>query len=52
MSLDYAIASAVPLGFMNYFLVGWLNGELDKYYVESWKSKRFEYFYSDDINSG
>jgi hypothetical protein len=32
----YAIASAVPLGAMNYFLVGWLNGELDKYYVESW----------------
>lgn len=24
---------------MNYFLVGWLNGNLDKYYVESWQSK-------------
>ncbi|RYN80176.1 hypothetical protein AA0117_g3140 [Alternaria alternata] len=33
----YAIASAVPLGALNYFLVGWLNGDLDKYYVESWK---------------
>jgi cellulose synthase/poly-beta-1,6-N-acetylglucosamine synthase-like glycosyltransferase len=32
----YAIATAVPLGALNYFLVGWLNGELDKYYVESW----------------
>jgi hypothetical protein len=32
----YAIASAVPLGCLNYFLVGWLNGDLDKYYVESW----------------
>lgn len=37
--LDYAIASAVPLGTMNYFLVGWFNGHLDKFYVESWKSK-------------
>jgi hypothetical protein len=35
----YAIASSVPLGFLNYFLVGWLNGDLDKYYVESWQSK-------------
>jgi hypothetical protein len=35
--IDYAIASSVPLGALNYFLVGWLNG--DKYYVESWKSK-------------
>jgi hypothetical protein len=34
---DYAIGSAVPLGFVNYFLVGWLNGDLDKYYVESWQ---------------
>jgi hypothetical protein len=34
---DYAIGSAVPLGFLNYFLVGWLNGDLDKYYVESWQ---------------
>ncbi|KAH7559725.1 hypothetical protein BM1_03359 [Bipolaris maydis] len=33
----YAIGSAVPLGALNYFLVGWLNGELDKYYIESWK---------------
>lgn len=35
----YALASAVPLGALNYFLVGWFNGDLDKYYVESWKSK-------------
>jgi hypothetical protein len=35
----YAIGSAVPLGCLNYFLVGWLNGDLDKYYVESWQSK-------------
>ncbi|KAL5119775.1 hypothetical protein ACEQ8H_002381 [Pleosporales sp. CAS-2024a] len=34
----YAIASSVPLGVMNYFLVGWLNGNLDKYYVESWQT--------------
>ena len=33
----YALGSAVPLGALNYFLVGWLNGDLDKYYVESWK---------------
>ncbi|KAH7390820.1 glycosyl transferase family group 2-domain-containing protein, partial [Phaeosphaeria sp. MPI-PUGE-AT-0046c] len=32
----YAIASAIPLGCLNYFLVGWLNGDLDKYYVQSW----------------
>lgn len=37
----YALGSAVPLGAVNYFLVGWLNGDLDKYYVESWKSKLF-----------
>ncbi|KAF2820258.1 hypothetical protein CC86DRAFT_459765 [Ophiobolus disseminans] len=34
---DYAIGTAVPLGFLNYFLVGWLNGDLDKFYVESWQ---------------
>ncbi|KAL6711095.1 hypothetical protein ACN47E_006970 [Coniothyrium glycines] len=33
----YALGSAVPLGALNYFLVGWLNGNLDKYYVESWQ---------------
>lgn len=33
----YALGSAVPLGALNYFLVGWFNGDLDKYYVESWK---------------
>lgn len=33
----YALGSAVPLGALNYFLVGWLNGDLDKYYVPSWQ---------------
>ncbi|KAF1356043.1 hypothetical protein EJ07DRAFT_181633 [Lizonia empirigonia] len=37
VSSYYALASAVPLGLLNYFLVGWLNGELDKFYVESWQ---------------
>ncbi|KAF2032045.1 hypothetical protein EK21DRAFT_61793 [Setomelanomma holmii] len=32
----YALGSAVPLGFMNYFLVGWFNGSLDKFYIQSW----------------
>lgn len=36
----YALGSAVPLGALNYFLVGWLNGDLDKYYVPSWQSKQ------------
>lgn len=39
VSSYYALASAVPLGLLNYFLVGWLNGELDKFYVESWQGK-------------
>ncbi|XPS79894.1 hypothetical protein M3J09_011863 [Ascochyta lentis] len=37
VSSFYALASAVPLGALNYFLVGWFNGELDKFYVESWQ---------------
>lgn len=37
ISSYYALASAVPLGALNYFLVGWFNGELDKFYVESWQ---------------
>lgn len=37
--LDYALGSAVPLGFMNYFLVGWFNGSLDKFYIQSWDGK-------------
>ena len=41
ISSYYAIASSVPFGILNYFLVGWMNGDLDKFYVESWKSKFF-----------
>jgi hypothetical protein len=33
----YAIASAFPLTLMNYFLIGWFQGELDPIYSESWK---------------
>ncbi|UPX13188.1 uncharacterized protein EKO05_0003711 [Ascochyta rabiei] len=39
VSSYYALASAVPLGALNYFLVGWFNGELDKFYVDSWQGK-------------
>jgi hypothetical protein len=34
---DYALASGFPFTIMNYFLVGWFNGYLDKFYMESWK---------------
>ncbi|CAI6331822.1 unnamed protein product [Periconia digitata] len=37
ISSYYAIASSVPFGILNYFLIGWFNGDLDKFYVESWK---------------
>ncbi|KAF2864818.1 glycosyl transferase family group 2-domain-containing protein [Massariosphaeria phaeospora] len=37
ISSYYAIASSVPFGILNYCLVGWKNGDLDKFYVESWK---------------
>ncbi|KIW40901.1 hypothetical protein, variant 2 [Exophiala oligosperma] len=33
----YAIASAWILTVMNYFLIGWFNGYLDHYYVDSFK---------------
>ena len=39
MAIDYALASAVPLGCVNYFLVGWFNGSLDKFYIQSWDGK-------------
>lgn len=32
------MASGFFLTVMNYFLIGWFNGYLDKYYLESWKS--------------
>lgn len=37
VSSYYAIGAAVPLALVNYFLVGWFNGDLDKFYMESWK---------------
>ncbi|KAL8693957.1 MAG: hypothetical protein Q9218_001315 [Villophora microphyllina] len=33
----YAIGSAWILTLMNYFLIGWFNGHLDHYYVDSFK---------------
>ena len=33
----YAIASGLPLVLANYFLVGWYNQSIDKYYLSSWK---------------
>jgi len=33
----YALAFGLPLTLLNYLLVGWYNGYLDKFYMESWK---------------
>lgn len=33
----YAIASALPLTLLNYFLIGWFQDDLDPVYSESWK---------------
>ncbi|KAF4595382.1 Glycosyl transferase, family 2 [Ophiocordyceps camponoti-floridani] len=33
----YAIGAAWIMTVVNYFLVGWFNGYLDKYYVDSWR---------------
>ncbi|KAF2634139.1 hypothetical protein P280DRAFT_494481 [Massarina eburnea CBS 473.64] len=33
----YALGSAWVLTLLNYFLVGWFNGVLDKYYIDSFK---------------
>lgn len=33
----YAIGAAWIMTSINYFLMGWFNGYLDKYYVDSWK---------------
>lgn len=35
--LDYALAVGLVLTVLNYFLIGWFNGWLDKFYLESWK---------------
>jgi hypothetical protein len=32
----YALASSFPMTVMNYFIVGWFNGSLDKFYLDSW----------------
>ena len=37
MIVDYALAFGLPLTLLNYLLVGWYNGYLDKFYMESWK---------------
>lgn len=42
MFADYALASGLPLTILNYFLIGWFNGDLDKFYMESWKVSRTE----------
>ncbi|KAK6952550.1 hypothetical protein Daesc_007091 [Daldinia eschscholtzii] len=33
----YAIGAAWIMTSVNYFIVGWFNGYLDKYYIDSWK---------------
>jgi hypothetical protein len=33
----YAIASALPVSIINYVLVGWMAGELDALYEDSFK---------------
>jgi hypothetical protein len=33
----YAIGSSLPLTVINYFLIGWFNGALDHYYLDSFK---------------
>ncbi|KAL9131681.1 MAG: hypothetical protein Q9217_000422, partial [Psora testacea] len=33
----YAIGAAWIMTLVNYFLIGWFNGYLDKYYIDSWK---------------
>ncbi len=33
----YAIGSSLPLTLMNYFIIGWFNGALDHYYLDSFK---------------
>ncbi|ELR08325.1 hypothetical protein GMDG_03120 [Pseudogymnoascus destructans 20631-21] len=33
----YALAFGLPLTILNYFLIGWENGYIDSFYIESWK---------------
>src|SRR5438876_12452710 len=33
----YAIGAAWIMTTVNYFAIGWYNGYLDKYYIDSWK---------------
>lgn len=33
----YALAMGLPLTILNYFLIGWDNGYIDTFYIESWK---------------
>lgn len=35
----YAIGAAWIMTTANYFAVGWFNGYLDKYYIDSWKGE-------------
>jgi len=37
ISTYYAIAFGLPMTLANYFLVGWYNPYLDKFYINSWK---------------
>ncbi|OQU99178.1 hypothetical protein CLAIMM_04850 [Cladophialophora immunda] len=33
----YAVASAIPLSLANYLIVGWLDNDIDQFYLTSWK---------------
>ena len=33
----YAVASAIPLSLVNYFIVGWFDNAIDQFYLTSWK---------------
>lgn len=33
----YALAFGLPLTILNYFLIGWDNGYIDTFYIESWR---------------
>jgi hypothetical protein len=35
-AIDFALASGGTLTLANYFLIGWFNGDLDKFYMQSW----------------